>query len=149
LTSTFLLDVNVLVALAWPSHQFHGRVRAWFAAKVAKNWATCPFTQAGFLRVISNPAFSRGDVRPVDALRVLETNLNHPGHHFWPNDLNLREAFHKFRLTGHQQITDAYLLALAIHHKGKLATVDKSIQDLVVAGRMESGHVELVPAYFT
>lgn len=125
----FLLDANVLIALAWPEHESHEKVGRWFARHSAAGWATCPFTQAAFVRVLSNPAFSVDALTPENALRVLESNLTLPGHHFWSGSISVPHALRNIegRLRGHQQITDAYLLALAIHHRGKLATLDKGI----------------------
>ena len=90
-------------------------------------------TQAGFVRVVSNPVFSRRAVSPRDALEVLSGSLQHPAHHFWTEDLGVTEALTHFgrRLFGHQQITDAYLLGLAIHKKGRLATLDASLSELL------------------
>ena len=88
----FLLDSNVLIALAWPEHQFHDRVGRWFARHSRAGWATCPFTQAAFIRILSNPAFSANALTPVNALQVLESNLQLPSHHFWPDAISLGEA---------------------------------------------------------
>ena len=127
--AVFLLDANVLIALAWPEHEFHEKVGRWFMRHSRAGWATCPFTQAAFVRVLSNPAFSSEALTPENALRVLESNLLLPGHHFWANSISVPDGIRIIgaRLTGHRQITDAYLLALALHHKGKLATLDKGI----------------------
>jgi len=127
--AVFLLDANVLIALAWPEHEFHEKVGRWFMRHSRAGWATCPFTQAAFVRVLSNPAFSSDALTPENALRVLESNLLLPGHHFWTNSISVPDGIRNSgaRLTGHRQITDAYLLGLAIHHKGKLATLDKGI----------------------
>ena len=125
----FLLDANVLIALAWPEHVSHEKVGRWFVRHALAGWATCPFTQAAFVRVLSNPAFSVHALPPANALEVLESNLGLPGHHFWADSISVPEALRSIegRLRGHQQITDADLLGLAIHHKGKLATLDKGI----------------------
>ena len=125
----FLLDANVLIALAWPEHEAHERAGRWFARHSRSGWATCPFTQSAFVRVLCNPAFSRDALTPSNALRVLEANLRLPGHHFWPASIPLAEALkgHETRLTGHRQLTDAYLLALAIQHRGGFATLDTGI----------------------
>jgi uncharacterized protein len=90
-------------------------------------------TQAGFVRVVSNPAFSRRAVSPRDALQVLAGSLQHPAHRFWTEDIGVADALALFgrRLLGHQQITDAYLLGLAIHKKGRLATLDTSVSSLL------------------
>lgn len=125
----FLLDSNVLIALAWPEHQFHHKVGRWFARHSQGGWATCPFTQAAFIRILSNPAFSTNALTPVSALQVLEVNLQLASHHFWPDSISVADALKLSckRLVGHQQVTDAYLVGLAIHHRGKLATLDKGI----------------------
>jgi len=125
----FLLDANVLVALAWPEHQAHERVGRWFARHSRSGWATCPFTQSALVRVLSNPAFSPRALTPRNALGVLEANVKLPGHHFFPDAITLIEAVRRVdrRLTGHGQVTDAYLLGLAIHHRSRLATLDEGI----------------------
>jgi uncharacterized protein len=130
-----LLDVNVLVAMTWPSHEAHDKVQRWLSQHHEK-WATCPFTQAGFVRLISNPAFSPSALTPGDALRLLESNLAHPAHQFWPDDLTLLQAIGGFnpKIVGHQQVTDAYLLGLAIHKKGKLVTLDRALAAILPAG---------------
>jgi uncharacterized protein len=131
--SSFLLDVNVLIALLWPPHEAHARAQRWFAHNANQGWATCAMTQAGFVRIVSNPAFSRRAVSPRDALEVLRGSLQHPAHHFWTEDIGVTEALAHFgrRVLGHQQITDAYLLGLAIHKKGRLATLDASLPSLL------------------
>ena len=128
-----LLDVNVLIALLWPPHEAHARAQRWFAQNARQGWATCAMTQAGFVRIVSNPIFSRRAVSPRDALDVLSGSLQHPAHHFWTEDIGVTEALAHFgrRLLGHQQITDAYLLGLAIQKKGRLATLDASISSLL------------------
>jgi uncharacterized protein len=144
--SGVLLDVNVLVALMWPDHDFHEVVQAWFGQNARKGWATCPITQAGFVRIVSNPSFSIRAVTPPDALRTLDLTLQHPAHHFWPDDLLLSDALAIVgkRLLGHQQITDAYLLGLAIHKKGRLATLDRSVVELFGRGDSRANAVELI-----
>jgi uncharacterized protein len=128
-----LLDVNVLIALLWPPHEAHARAQRWFAQNARHGWATCAMTQAGFVRIVSNPIFSRRAVSPRDALEVLSGSLQHPAHHFWTEDIGVTEALAHFgqRLLGHQQIADAYLLGLAIQKKGRLATLDTSLSLLL------------------
>src|SRR5207302_7796876 len=126
----FLLDADVLIALAWPEHEFHEKAGRWFARHCRNGWATCPFTQSAFVRILSNPAFSADALTPANALRVLESNLDSPTHQFWPDSISVPEALKDVegRLTGHRRTNDAYLLGLAIHHRGKLATLDKGIR---------------------
>jgi toxin-antitoxin system PIN domain toxin len=128
-----LLDVNVLVALLWSSHEDHERVQTWFAQSSKAGWATCPFTQAGCVRILSNPAFSKNAPSPQQALKLLSVNLNHSSHVFWPDDLTLVEAVRPMErlLVGHKQVSDAYLLGLAIRRKARLVTLDRSISALL------------------
>jgi hypothetical protein len=128
-----LLDVNVLVALMWPAHDGHARAQNWFAQHSKTGWATCPFTQAGCVRILSNPSFSSDAVTPQEALKLLRANLNHPAHVFWPDDLSFAEAVEPIQkqLMGHQQVSDAYLLGLAIRRKARLATLDRSVPALL------------------
>ncbi|MGD1084851.1 MAG: TA system VapC family ribonuclease toxin [Verrucomicrobiota bacterium] len=125
----YLLDTNLLIALLWPSHERHDLAMKWFARHRGKGWATCPITQAGFVRIVSNPAFSRDAVQPREAVQVLRANTAARDHEFWPDELPLAAAvaFAGVRLIGHQQVTDAYLLGLALHRCGKLATLDQGI----------------------
>jgi uncharacterized protein len=146
--TAFLLDVNVLIALGWRAHPDHVRVLSWFAKQSVKGWATCPFTQAAFVRIVSNPAFSVYAASPREALQLLSFNLKHPKHQFWADDLTLDEALSRFtdKITGHQQVTDAYLLGLAIRKKGRFATLDRSVLALLPAGAPGHDAVELIAA---
>ena len=133
--SVHLLDANLLIALLWPSHSSHGRAQRWFAQHAPQGWATCTLTQAAFVRIVSNPAFSSHAVSVRDAIQVLAASLRHPAHRFWIDHAGFLEVTAELhdRLTGHQQVTDAYLLGLALRQKGKLATLDRSIQSLAPA----------------
>lgn len=144
--TVFLLDVNVLVAMAWPAHVGHHRVARWLGRHAQAEWATCPFTQAAFVRILSNPAFSSDALTPRDAAAVLSKSLDSPAHRFWANDIGLIEAIQPFtdQLVGHQQVTDAYLLGLTLHHKGKLATLDRGIMDLLPPESPHRNAVELI-----
>ena len=131
--TAFLLDVNVLIALMWPAHEGHTEVQSWFRQKSGEGWATCPFTQAAFVRIISNPAFSRDAVTPQEAMKILGANVKHTSHRFWADEISFVQAAAPFaqRLEGHQQVTDAYLLGLAMHKRGRLATMDRGILALL------------------
>lgn len=132
----FLLDVNVLIAMSWPAHVAHEKVQQWFGKHGRGSWATCPFTQTAFVRILSNPAFSANALTTADAFQLLGSNLKHPGHKFWADDIGLLEATRSFQsqIAGHQQVADAYLLGLALHHKGKLATLDTALPALAGKG---------------
>jgi uncharacterized protein len=144
--SAYLLDVNVLIALSWPGHAFHSSVQTWFSRNANKGWATCPLVEIGFVRLLSNPAFSPRAVTPNEALEALKHNVKHSAHQFWKDELSIVEALELLRsqIAGHQQITDAYLLALAIRHKGKLATLDKRLVGAFGRTGAERSHVELI-----
>jgi toxin-antitoxin system PIN domain toxin len=140
-----LLDVNVLVAMSWPAHVHHEKAQRWFAQHASRGWASCPMTEAGFIRIISSPAFSPHAVSIKDALDALKSNTSHPKHEFWPDHLAVAPALSgaQDRIVGHKQVTDAYLLALAIHHSAKLATLDRGLAKWAAEGPGRA-HVELV-----
>jgi toxin-antitoxin system PIN domain toxin len=140
-----LLDINILTALLWPTHEHHDVAHHWFAGRGRAAWATCSLTQLGFVRIASNPAFSRDALLPTEALALLGQNLAHPAHEFWADTLQVPTAVARMeaRLQGYRQLTDAYLLALAHRRKGVLATFDRGLRTL--AGDEFSGSVEIVP----
>ena len=142
----FLLDVNVLIATAWPTHEAHARVQQWLVRHAREGWATCPFTECGFVRILSNPAFSPNALTPADAVALLRANLRHPAHRFWQEDLSFVEAVAPFaeRLVGYRQVSDAYLLGLAIHKRGKLATLDRAVLALLPERSPEREKVTLI-----
>lgn len=134
-----LPDVNVLVALLDRQHTAHGRAHAWLAGQLADGWASCPLTENGCLRILTNPRYPA----PVSAAEVLSklAAAKASGHHaFWPDDISLTGEAHLDRrqFRGHQQVTDVYLLALAVHHAGRLVTFDQGIGlDAVPGARPE------------
>jgi toxin-antitoxin system PIN domain toxin len=121
-SSAFLLDVNVLIAMTWPAHRAHGKVQQWLAHRTREKWATCPFTEAAFVRILSNPAFSPDALTPADAVALLRSNLAHPAHRFWPDDIGLLDAI---------AYCEPRIIGLAFHRKEKLVTLDSSIASLV------------------
>jgi toxin-antitoxin system PIN domain toxin len=137
--SAAVLDVNVLAALVWPAHESHNKVQHWFQQHANAGWATCPMTQAALVRIVSNPPFSPNSGSATDAIGLLKTNVEHPSHRFWRDEIGFVEAARPFaaRIMGHQQITDAYLLGLAVHTKGKLLTLDRGMRSLAGAAMTE------------
>lgn len=140
-----LLDLNILTALLWPAHEHHEAAHRWFAARGGAQWATCSLTQLGFVRIVSNPVFSRDALSPVEALGLLADNLTHASHEFWTEALQLPSAVKAMEssIQGYRQLTDAYLLALAHRRKGVLASFDRGLRTL--AGGDLAGALELVP----
>ena len=141
-----LLDVNLLIALMWSAHEDHNRAQDWFQDNAHRGWATCPFTQAAFVRITSNPAFSPDAVSPSEAAALLASNLKHPHHQFWPDEITYTQAAEPFsdRLAGHQQVTDAYLLGLAMHRKAKLATMDQAVATLLASQSQRDNFLILI-----
>jgi uncharacterized protein len=142
--TTYLLDVNVLVSLAWPNHIHHKAARRWFGENSASAWATTPVTEAGFVRVSSNRSAIPTAVRPVEAIEVLGRMRALPGHQFVPDDVELVLGVlpaQWLAVATHRLVTDAHLLALADRNNLVLATFDRGIQELSEAGL---GLVELI-----
>jgi toxin-antitoxin system PIN domain toxin len=142
--SPFLFDVNVLIALLHQHHVFHKTVKRWFERTGAKQWVTCPLTEASFVRIVSNPRFSEPSLDLSEAQEMLRIVTKLPGHRFWAMDIAFLEAVEPFteRLFGHQQVSDAYLLGMAVKKKGRLVTLDRAIKAL--AGDEFRDHVLLL-----
>ena len=135
-----LLDVNVLVALAWPNHVHHDATRSWFAERRLSGWATCPLTESGFVRVSCNPSVVHHTVTPSDAIALLRRLRQSESHSFWPLDRSVIALPDDIlaRIQGYRQITDAVLLAAAIRRGGQLATLDGGLARLVAENRRTS-----------
>ena len=143
-----LLDVNVLVALFDPDHVHHDLAHDWFADEGHSAWATCPLTENGFLRVLSNPAYGSPVSRPGELLRRLRAFRASGGHSFWPDEVSLTDAalFDAAMLAGHRQLTDIYLLGLATRRGGSLATFDRTIPLKAVRGATADNLQVIEPA---
>ncbi|MCY3809050.1 MAG: PIN domain-containing protein [Gemmatimonadetes bacterium] len=129
---TKLLDVNVLVALAWPNHVHHVLAHRWFRAHRRDGWATCPLTESGFVRVSSNRRVIPGASTPAEAIALLRRMRQLEGHVFWADDVSPADsaAAPFARVAGYRQVTDAHLLALALRRGGALATLDRGLAEL-------------------
>lgn len=140
-----LFDVNVLVALFDPDHVHHEAAHAWFARSRSAGWATCPLTENGVVRVLSNPAYRAEPERPGALLARLRSFCGSGGHVFWPDDVSLRSArtLRAGAALSHATLTDIYLLALAVAHDGRLATFDRRIPVSAVSGG-EKEHLEVI-----
>ncbi len=123
-----LLDVNFLVALAWPNHIAHERAVSWFLENADTPFATCPITEAGFIRISMNPLIVTEHTTLKTVLGMLGLYQSRYKHVFWPDDLGVADAFTMFKnISGHRQITDAYLVSLAASHGGRLVTFDSGV----------------------
>ena len=124
---TFLLDVNVLIALIDPVHVGNSSALRWFSAVGEQSWATCPMTENAVLRIVGHRSYPNWPGNPSVVAESLDRFRKHPGHTFWPDDISLLDAqkFDLSRLLNPSQVTDSYLLALAIAHGGQLATLHR------------------------
>jgi uncharacterized protein len=132
--TTYLLDVNVLLAFHDRWHVNHQLVRPWFIREGQRSWATCPLTENGFVRIASQPAYPNptGGLQTLVALVRSFRGLS--GHNFWADDISIVDALDPFALITHSHLTDVYLLALAVKNGGKLATLDDRLPADAVRG---------------
>ena len=134
-----LLDVNVLIALLDADHSLHVPATTWFSSHARYGWASCPITQNGCMRIMSHPGYP-------NALRVgaVRERLSEAGsskfHEFWPDDISLLDArvADFSRINGPRQLTDVYLLALAVRNSGRFVTFDRSIPVDAVTGAVKN-----------
>ncbi len=130
-----LLDVNVLIALCDPAHPHSAVARQFFSTVVPRQgWATCPLVENGFLRIFGSPKYPGGPGTLQTARHLLVGVLATPGHQFWPDDLTLTNVSDWPRLPGANELTDFYLLALAVRNGGVLATFDAGIDASLIPG---------------
>ena len=123
-----LLDVNVLIAMLDQAHPHHDTALSWLKANIRHGWASCPITQNGCVRIMSQASYP--GARPVAQITErLRAALNHSSHKFWPDDISLADPdiVDDTRVHGARQITDTYLLALACKNSGRLVTFDSGI----------------------
>jgi toxin-antitoxin system PIN domain toxin len=141
---TFLLDLNLLLILHDPLHPHYKLVSRWFAHRPSRRFATCPITQSGFISLLTRGIAGLAPMEMAEARSALEHLIQQPGHVFWPDTPTWPDATKSLfaRMQGHRQTTDAYLLGLAIHNHGKLATLDRGIRHL--AGQEFAANVEII-----
>lgn len=130
-----LLDVNVLIALFDADHSLHGPALSWFSANGKAGWASCPLTQNGCIRVMSQPRYANPIPVHVVAARLRQAAADRH-HEFWADDLSLLDerAIDTTRIHGPKQLTDVYLLALAMARGGRLVTFDRALPVEAVLG---------------
>jgi hypothetical protein len=140
---TFLLDVNVLIALIDPAHVGHDSAHRWFEAEGHRAWATCPLTENGVLRIVGHPKYPNTPGSPASVAAIVAQLRRLPGHAFWPDDISLVGAAHvdPAQILTSGQVTDSYLLALAVAHQGRLATFDRRLSVKAVKGGRTALHI--------
>lgn len=126
---TYLLDVNVLIALIDPAHVQHAIARQWFEREGHASWATCPITENGALRIVGDSRYPMSPGSPSAVAPTLAAWRRLPGHAFWEDGISLLDFSDVLfdRLLNSRQTTDTYLLALARSRGGQLATLDKRL----------------------
>jgi uncharacterized protein len=144
-----LLDANALIALCWPHHEHHRRMLAWFSKSAAQGWATCALTQAAFVRIGLQPAFSSLLTQGIavgDLAQLLANNTAHAAHRLLPLDFGFDTVsqFCTGGIWGHRQITDAWLLSAAIRHGHKLLSFDTGISALLATAQEKEAHLSLL-----
>lgn len=143
--TTYLLDVNVLLALFDPNHVSHLAAHAWFQNIGERAWATCPITENGLVRIAGHPSYPGSPGTPGELRAMLREFCGSKNHHFWPDDVTLLDdtLFSLVRVA-HSHVTDVYLLGLSVRKGGKLATFDRHIPAGAVHGGIEA--LEMIPA---
>ena len=139
-----LLDVNVLIALLDAAHMHHARATQWLQQEIAHGWASCPLTQNGCLRIMAQPAYPQ--LCPlISVARRLAQAATHPAHAFLADDYSPLDAnqLHWQHLLGHRQITDSYLLGLAVRHQCRFVSFDARLNLRAVPGAHEEHLVTL------
>ncbi len=139
-----LLDVNVLLALLDRDHVDHQLASTWLDASIADGWASCAITQNGLVRILSQPRYP-SPVSPATAIELLALATAGVHHTFWTCDVSVLDpaTIDRSRLHGPRQVTDAYLLALAVARGGRFVTFDRSLPLAAVPGATEDDLVVL------
>lgn len=131
---TFLLDVNVVIALIDTRHIDHTAAVDWFDREAINDWATCPIVENGVVRIVGNPNYANSPSNPPLVAELLKELTGLPGHSFWADDLSLvrDRLIDPKRILTPKQITDTYLLALAVRNGGRFATFDRRLSTSAV-----------------
>jgi len=143
-----LLDVNLLIALFNEHHVHHEPAHDWFADYHGQPWASCPLTEIAFIRILSDPS-QRGGLIPLPTLADhLARFCRDEQHEFWPDAVSIYDdtLFDLSVVRGHRQVTDAYLLGLAVRRGGRLVTFDQSIPISSVKGATRASLEVIGPA---
>jgi toxin-antitoxin system PIN domain toxin len=134
----YLLDVNVLLAMHDANHAFSNAAHRWFDTVGREGWATCALTENGFVRITSAASYPGSLKDPAAMVAILRRSCATSSHHFWSESVSLRDLLRPGAIITHRQITDVYLLGLAAHYGGKLATFDRRIPATAVYGGSEA-----------
>ena len=143
----WLLDANLLIALTHASHIHHGEAHAWFEQVGKRRWASCAPTQLAFVRLTSNPRVVGESISPAQAMEALASMTAHAAHEYWADAAEPQRlpTLNSVAVVGHRQVTDAYLLGLAVLRGQCLATLDRGLLTFAQASGL-AAHIELVSA---
>lgn len=130
-----LLDLNVLIALLDAAHTQHVRTHDWLHKSIKEGWASCPLTQNGVVRIMSQPGYPQS-TSPTRVAALVCAAVSTKYHEFWSDDISLldEQRFDLSRVHGPRQITDAFLLGLAVHRNGRFVTFDSAVPTAAVRG---------------
>jgi len=139
-----LLDINVLIALLDLDHVHHRRARSWLQREAASGWASCPLTENGCVRVMSQSKYP-SPLPTGEVIKGLRDAAATSYHEFWPDDLSILDqtVADDARIHGPKQVTDVYLLALAVKQAGRFVTFDGSVP-LSAVLRAKEEHLALI-----
>jgi toxin-antitoxin system PIN domain toxin len=137
---TYLLDASVLIALCDELHAHHNSAYRWFTASRKLSWATCPLTENAFLRITSHPSYPRSTGSVTEQSRVLRELCALPDHQFWPDGVSLLQddIWLQMDHVKPSDLTDLYLLALAVKRGGQFVTLDRSVPTHRIRGGKEA-----------
>lgn len=143
---TFLLDVNVLIALIDPGHVTHEAAHRWFETTGKADWSSCPITENGVVRIVGHPKYPNSPGSPATVASIVARMRDLPGHSFWPDDLSLAksEIVDANKILTSAQVTDTYLLALAVSRGGMLASFDRRLTTTAV--ERGKAHLTIIPS---
>ncbi|MPZ51645.1 MAG: VapC toxin family PIN domain ribonuclease [Acidimicrobiia bacterium] len=142
--SRALLDINFLLALLDSDHIYHEQAHQWLDREIDDGWASCAITENGFVRIISQPRYP-SPISPSEAMHLLSAATDTPHHVFWPGTVSLlnEDIVERSRIHNPRQVTDAYLLALAVVNDGRFVTFDRSVA-LAAVHRADDRHLEVL-----
>lgn len=132
---SYLLDVNVLLALAWPNHVHHGAARTWFASSHTDGWLTCGVTESGFIRVSSNVRVTPDARTPGEAALLLHRICSLAGHEFLSDPVSLADVHQAVGEMAHSSsdVTDAHLILIARNARANFVTFDRRAAEIAAA----------------
>jgi len=134
----------VIIAIIDAQHVDHRRAKGWFESTDDLHWLSCPITQNGVIRILSNPRYS-ASITLSRAMRSLRILLTRGQHQFVSDSISILDPdiVDSNHLLSHNQTTDTCLLALAAAHNASLATFDKRLVATAVLSEKKS--VYLIP----